>query len=486
MHSVIAPLVLFLLLACSTSTEESLRIESSTAGNQIDWTGEQDFTRLLDNPHKGWYHHVYDNGTQEYGPKQPGDVLNFPSLDHLYVRIPWALLEPERDAYDWSRIDALVATYTTQGIGLAFAVTSKETSVPYGAPAWLTDLGVEMEEFEEWGLTFYEPDYGHPAFIAQLREFQQAMADRYGEADWLRYVQVASYGNWGEGHNWPHSDRNWPHETLTAHLEAYRDAWPDDVTLTITDDWVGNARTPEDTEFYRQYIRERGLTWTDHSVLVDYYIDNFPATYSIRSPELFEETYLQGPIPVELEHFRLVKESGNWSGQNGVTVGADILRGAIETTHASYVGFHHFPDEYRSENPQLVVELANTMGYYYTLHASDVPERATAGGTLSLTMDWENRGVAPAYQPLVLRLTLSREGDTTELSAPFPVADIELNTVHAATVSYDVPASVAPGEYAVSFQLYDPSGTGEVIDLALRSSLSKSEQYWPLGTLVVD
>ena len=485
MYRIASVLYLLLVCACSTSeiAEPAVLPSSDTAK---DWTAQQDFTRLLDNPHKGWYHHVYDNGTQEYGPRQPADVLNFPGLDHLYVRIPWALLEPERDVYDWSRIDELVATYTPAGIGLAFAVTSKETSVPYGAPAWLRDLGVQMEEYEEWGLTFYEPDYGDPAFLAQLTKFQQAMAERYGGADWLRYVQVASYGSWGEGHNWPHSDRNWPRETLTAHIDIFEAAWPDSVTLTITDDWVGNARNPEDAEFYNDYISSRELTWTDHSVLVDYYVDNYAETYGIRSPELFNDIYLDRPIPIELEHYRLVKENGNWGGTNGSGGGAELLRGALDQVHATYVGFHHFPDEYLAENPALVPELANRMGYYYTLHRSDFPATVAAGSDLALQLEWENRGVAPSYHPYLLEVRLQSDNDIRTIALPFPAAELRPEEQTVLAHDIPVPGDFPRGTYSVAFRLVDREDTGRFIDLALDQAARDAEGFWELGRVVVE
>lgn len=473
-------------MGCSSSDEEMVLAVESEAVTAKDWTVQQDFVRLLDNPHKGWYHHVYDNGTQEYGPRQASDVFDFPGLDHLYVRIPWALLEPEQDVYDWSRIDELVETYASQGIGLAFAVTSKETSVPYGAPAWLRDLGVRMDEYEEWGLTFYEPDYGDPAFLAQLGEFQRAMAERYGQEDWLRYVQVASYGSWGEGHNWPHSDSTWSRETLTAHIDIFESAWPEEVTLTITDDWVGNAPTPADAAFYNDYISSREMTWTDHSVLVDYYVDNWPETYSIRSPELFDAIYLKRPIPVELEHYRLVKENDNWGGDDGVGGGADLLRGAIDEVHATYVGFHHFPDEYLRENPTLVPELANRMGYYYTLQRSDYPATVGAGTTLPLSIDWENRGAAPSYAAYELEVRLRRDGDARVIALPFPGGELLPNASASLTHDVPLPGDLDPGAYELAFRIVDNADTGRPIDLALAAEARDEAGFWELGQVTIE
>jgi hypothetical protein len=76
-----------------------------------DLTPLQDASRVLTNPHKGWYQHYYDNGTDHYPPAKDADVLEFPGLDHLYVRLSWAHFEPREGQFDWHWIDDLVAKW---------------------------------------------------------------------------------------------------------------------------------------------------------------------------------------------------------------------------------------------------------------------------------------------------------------------------------------------------------------------------------------
>ncbi|MCC6355130.1 MAG: hypothetical protein IT577_14660, partial [Verrucomicrobiae bacterium] len=53
-----------------------------------------DAARALKNPHKGWYHHYPDNHISKYEIARDADLLEFPGMDHLYLRLAWAYLEP--------------------------------------------------------------------------------------------------------------------------------------------------------------------------------------------------------------------------------------------------------------------------------------------------------------------------------------------------------------------------------------------------------
>ena len=57
----------------------------------------EDTGAALVNPQMGWTMHFYSNVPRNYGSKlDPADTLDdFPGLSTVYLRIPWAYLEPE-------------------------------------------------------------------------------------------------------------------------------------------------------------------------------------------------------------------------------------------------------------------------------------------------------------------------------------------------------------------------------------------------------
>ena len=468
---------------------------SPNSGAAGGWTARADSTRVLANPHKGWYHHYYDDAGTRYGERDAGDLAGFPGLDHLYLRLAWSQLEPADDAYDWSLIDDAVAEYAPQGLRFAFAFTAKETAIEYAAPEWLREAGAGGTEIVgvPWDSTqrVWEPDYGDPLFVAELREFHTAVAERYAGEPWLSYVQIAAYGSWGEGHNWPATDSIYPLDVQTGIIDVYTEAYPDDVLLTISDDWIGNLpggaeANPEQSRMgqnLRDYIAARDIVYTDHSPLVDFYVDAYPETYSIRSPELFDAVWRRYPVPIELEHYGNVRSDGNWGGAEGAGGGADLLRGIIATTHATWVSFHGYADEWLADNPRLAREIANRVGYW--LFVEDAAVTASRG-EVTLVVDWRNAGTATVYYPYTLELRLSGPVDRTLSLGEAGLMGIDADGGRLrSTAARALPTDIVPGTYAASVRLVDADDTGEVVDVALGADQLDADGFWSVGELVV-
>ncbi len=221
----------------------------------------QDAVRVLRNPHKGWYWHYIDNG---YGrinyrdPKihPPGDyVRDFPGLNHLYLRIDWSDIEARKDVFDWSYVDAIMKEWGTQGYRFAFRVCCYEgdPALPYATPEWLCEMGCAGTDVAFDGhrappaektdreaavppgasrdpssggpaappaaKTAWEPDYGDPLFLERLEVFVRQFAARFDGHPLVEYVDVGSYGTWGEGYTWRGSEREWPLDILKRHVD---------------------------------------------------------------------------------------------------------------------------------------------------------------------------------------------------------------------------------------------------------------------------
>ncbi len=439
------------------------------------WAQRADSTRVLENPHKGWFHHFYDDAGTRYGERNAGDLAAVPGLDHLYLRLAWSQLEPREGQYDWALIDEVVAEYTPQGLGVAFAFTCKETAVEYATPRWVRDAGARGTELVgrvPWdaSLRVWEPDYGDPVFLAKLGNFHRAVAARYADAPWLRYVQIASYGTWGEGHNWPATDSVYALAAQTAHIDLYRAAYPDDVLLTITDDWYGNVSDAAFRQNIRAYVESRGITYTDHSPLVKFYVDNFAATASIRSPELFDAVYRDRPIPIELEHYGNVVNDGTWGAG-----GQALVRRIIGVTHATYLGYHGYADEYVRDNPVFTSEIANRVGYWLFVEDAGV---AVDGRTVRADVRWRNRGSAPVYHDYALQLRLEGPVSRTLTFGPSGLLGIDAEEGRSLVNSRELPADIVAGEYKAYLRLQDEGGTGRVVDVALAEEGFDADGFW--------
>lgn len=115
-------------------------------GATVDLQSQWDETISLANPHKGWYHHYPDNHINKYQIAKDADLLKFPGMDHVYIRLAWAYLEPREGQFDWPVIDRIIEKWTAHGLGISFRISCKESSADrveqqYATPRWVKDAG---------------------------------------------------------------------------------------------------------------------------------------------------------------------------------------------------------------------------------------------------------------------------------------------------------------------------------------------------------
>jgi hypothetical protein len=412
-----------------------------------------DREKLCENPHKGWYLHYYDNGLGKYGDRlEPGDYLeDFPGLNHLYLRLAWSYLQPEEDRYNWDVIDRVIEPWTAHGYGIAFRVTCKETSAAqtFATPRWVMEAGAEGTFYPTRdGGRVWEPDYGDPIFLAKLAQFHAAFAERYADKPWLEYVDIGSYGEWGEGHTAFSSRRDWPLEVLKKHIDIYCDHYGDTVVL-MNDDMYGSRKAQDRSrEELLEYALARGVGLRDDGISVQYYAETFGES-TLRSPELFSRVWRSKPVDMELEHYQRTLETGTFRGGRPLVA-------AVNESHATFVGFHGYPRQWLRDNLELTRHLANRAGYWFFPKTIELPEEAAPGEKVWLKMAWENHGTAPPYYPVHLMVRLQgRSGMYAK-----HVSDVDPGRwmpceIVGERFALDLPKIIHPGRYDVSVRLYE-------------------------------
>ena len=402
-----------------------------------------DARTALRNPDKGWFIHYYDDGTENYGTRD-GEALSperalelIPCLDHVYLRLAWSHLEPKEGEYNWRLLDKVVDPFTKAGVGVAFRVTCKETdrSQYYATPKWVADAGARGTMMED----AWEPDYADPVFLEKLDNFHRAFAERYDGRENLVYVDVGSYGDWGEGHTASSSRRDWPWSAVKAHFDIYRRHYKN-ALIAVSDDFIGSRVTPEGKPEILQYVRDAGWTFRDDSISVKWFIDNLGP--QMRSPELFDAVWEKVPTILELEHYQVAVAADTWRG-------GSVFYDAILRAHATYGGFHGFPELWAAENRYYAAKAGNKLGYWYFI--DEVAVRPSAG-ELSLAVKWRNEGAAKAYSRYDLDVILT-DGDGKDLVFRQEAFD---NTAFApggsATTEHSI-RGVASGEYTLSLRM---------------------------------
>jgi hypothetical protein len=467
-----------------------------------DLTPFHDSARVLVNPHKGWYHHFPDNHPGKYQIARDADLLEFPGMDHLYIRLAWAYLEPKEGQFDWAVMDRLIGKWTAHGLGIAFRISCKETSTDrieqqFATPLWVMEAGAKGGHYRMGKPTGpegpWEPVYDDPTFLAKLDKFLAAFAERYDAKSWMRYMDIGSIGDWGEGHCWAGSRKDLSFAVRKLHVDLHLKHFKR-TQLVISDDYVHALNDPAQRAKLHQYILANGISYRDDSIMVDGYFSGSSDRFTVRSPEFFADAYPQTPTVFELEHYAKVKSLGNWAVLPDSSAarfgkgmkGPDFFRGALELLHATYIGYHGDAREWLTDNPELTRELLNKCGYWLFPTSLELPDKLVAGAAVPLTLTMENRGVAPPYAPYELRVKLS--GGSTNWVHVAGRAEKSWLPGKPIVLPLDLPlpAALQPGQYQLSIGLLDAAAAKErPVELALKESARDPGGYYRVGTVLV-
>lgn len=128
-----------------------------------------------------------------------------------YTRVLWADLEPEEGKYDWSKIDKAISRGEKNKIPASFRImcANYHSKGRYSTPEWVFKKGVKSSEFS-WEkkdqipskpmttLVRVTPHFDDPIFIKEHSKFIKKLAERYDGDPRIAFIDIGSYGNWGE------------------------------------------------------------------------------------------------------------------------------------------------------------------------------------------------------------------------------------------------------------------------------------------------
>ena len=349
--------------------------------------------RALVNPGMGWTMHYYSNIPRNYGSTiEPGDAMAwFPGCSVCYLRIPWAYLEPEEGVYNWSALDTPAQRWIERGGQIAFCITCSENWLEYATPKWVFDAGAKGIRWT-WGKgpcadgKLVDPDFADPVFLEKLEKFLKAFARRYDGRPEVAFMDIGTYGLWGEGHTLMSSKV--PQERMNVdvkkHIDLHVKCFPR-TTLVISDDVSGPTNKSGDYPLL-DYAREKGVGWRDDSILVA----NPPNSwYHADQAERYWRTL---PVVLEHEHYLGSVQRGAWS--------QDLLVKSVEEMHASYMSIHGPAKKLLDENRDAIDKINLRLGYRFQLREASWPEVVHVGPDarpFTVNWTWANAGVAPCY-----------------------------------------------------------------------------------------
>jgi hypothetical protein len=471
-----------------------------------DLTPYWDTVTPLANPHKGWYHHLLDNGVNKYAIQDKAMLQQFPGMDHMYLRLAWSYLEPKEGVFDWSRIDEVIEEYVPKGYGISFRISCKETGrypnsvgqefggVQYATPKWVQDAGAKGTVAEARDVKSWTPVWDDPVFLNKLDNFHKAFAERYDNLPFVRYTDVGSIGDWGEGHTSFSTKIPPTVAEVKAHMDLHHRHYKN-MLVVVTDDLLYYGKSKEDANELLNYALSLGFSLRDDSPLVEWYVDTYADSYSVSHPHFFEASYAYNPIIYELQHYGSVKRDGNWLGENGEEKipnkdfsGADLFRESLKILRATYIGYHGYLEEWYNDNPKLTGELLNMCGYWFFPQNVHYPEQVNNGDFLNFSINWMNKGVAPAYNKYLLWVKLEGKQNSYQLIAEDanPLKWIPATSVQE-IYKLDLPVDFISGDYKVKIRLTttEEDNKKEVL-LGLSDQLRDKDGFYDLFSLKIN
>ncbi len=461
-------------------------------GPQLTTVRPADTGAALCNPGMGWMFHHYDNDIRHYTVDlAPADgVDEFPGVCAVYLRLAWSYLEPEEGRFEWSLLDTPVQKWLSKGKQVAFRFTTSEGSPrqPYATPRWVEKAGAKGYHLDGRGIAangpVWEPDFDDPVFLEKLDRFLAAAAARYDGHPGVAFIDVGSFGVWGEGHTAASTKLPYSAATVRRHIDLYRKHFHRTL-LVANDDFALQGRGLETLG----YARDAGLGLRDDSILVE------------AGPNAYHHAFLahdfwpRVPVVLETQHWGESIEDKAWGDGSG-------LMDAIEAYHASYVTVHWYPREFLEHNRELVNRVNLRFGYRLRLEEISWTPVTPAGGAIQVTYRWRNTGVAPCLAGGHPTVTLKTAGggiagvfvdddfDVRSLPPGRPgeapaISRRELEAVpqnDKPILSYRLPPShiLKAGEYEVYVSVGDSLGTPRI---ALALPGDDGSRRYRLGTI---
>ena len=420
-------------------------------------------THAVVNPGKGWV--LYSRPDQT-----PPEVLAIGSL--AYARYRWGDVEPREGDYQWKIIDRDLEAWSKLGKQFAFGVmgASSHSKTFWVTPQYVFDAGARYSEFElkdprmeTTGTpgTKLVPVFDDPIYLRKVEKFVRALAARYDGNPNLAFIDIRSYGNWGESHMHPFGKPDISAEKYQEHLAIYRKAF---------------QKTPLQVCCGRSIYREV-YTWAvDHGIGLrrDGICGNSDGS---------DVLPCAGRLPAVFEFFgsyEMMLKLGWWEGRSERKGYGYRLKDCVETGKPTWCSLSDRQKGMTllTNERSLVESLNNRLGYHFVLQQMRFPAVFKHQRPVMLESTWVNQGVAPIFIPAALWYALLDDrGHVVEECAAPSAKPAEWKPDQIVAVRDNVVFSKAmPGAYSLAVGLKRTGFPKPTIRIAIEAENSDGWQ----------
>lgn len=408
----------------------------------------------------------------------PAYPAGWPDIDG-YMRWNWAQLEPTHGNFDWKLIDDQIAAAKTRGGRFGMRVMAlcqgcgdhtyqgAQSSIPDDLAAVVNPL---IAAAPGDTTKYVIPDWNSAAYFTRLGELLNAIAARYHDDPHFAWVDVSSYGNWGEMHLYPFSSKGGPYDTSTQQ--------------PITDANAQKLVQLNATAFANKLL----VINSEQQAALAAAIASTSPFIGFRVDCLGSDGLAGGNVLDNVQgapdHWKVAPFITEWCQYNLGTSGKDLFvqgEQQVRDYHVSMLSSGNFQAKPTTQAEQDAFRTANVEAGYRYRPASFTIALAPDAQHVTVTSAWADDNVAPTY--LAWNVVVGFQKGAAVVEAPLA---IDLRKVLPGAPSNDaetiaLPSPLAPGTWSVYVRVDDAQKVSPPMNLATVGR--DASGAYPLGTI---
>ena len=362
------------------------------------------FDGPLSNPHKGFT--VPTGGAWvfvpefEYGPYGSLNNKAWDLITYGSGHQKWNKLNPAKGVYDWTELEKLLNALAEHNMGYALRV------LPY-SPSYIKGNDTPEEEYD-WTPSFvYEsgakkvsatldwngyratvPVWDDPVYLQAAKDFAKALAEKYDGDPRIEYIDIRTFGEWGEWHASHLKGSEMPSDSIKMDMLDYYATVFKKTLLVLPSNGSGDVYT---------HALSLGIAKRDDGFIgTPGRPDSLVRAYEANLPTIAEN---MAGYTTMLEYTDVIPGGYlKWTPQRWVD--------AITTAHLTYYVLDQDSDcgyRFYSDNKALADSMSKVIGYNFTVTQAELVTVAapatgkSADTTSTLNITVKNTGVAPCF-----------------------------------------------------------------------------------------
>ena len=357
------------------------------------------FDGPLSNPHKGFT--VPTGGAWvfvpefEYGPYGSLNNKAWDLVSYGSGYQQWNKLNPAKGVYDWTELEKLLNALAEHNMDYALRVLPYTPSFIKSdfppqeeydwTPPFVYEMGAKKIQIDLRGTEYhaYAPVWDDSVYIWAAKEFAKALAEKYDGDPRIEYIDVRTFGEWGEWHTSHILGSEMPADSVLIDMLDYYASLFKKTQLVLPSNGFGDVYT---------HALELGITKRDDGFIgIPGRPDTLLRAYNANLPTIAEN--IAGYKTMLAYDDLIPGGSQKWTAERWVD--------AITTAHLTYYVLDQDNDcgyNFYKDNKALADSMSKVIGYNFTVTKAELETVISSKDTTStLNMTVKNTGVAPCF-----------------------------------------------------------------------------------------